>query len=48
MEILTETFGNDFVLETSADKIDVTREPNLVKMWMAKRNAKLLEMEGRG
>ena len=28
MEIWTETFGNDFVLETSADKTDVTREPN--------------------
>ena len=24
--ISTETFGNYFVLETSADKIDVTRE----------------------
>ena len=35
------------MLETSADKIDVTRDLVLVKMWMAKRNAKLLEMEGR-
>ena len=28
VEIWTETFRNDFVLETSADKVDVTREPS--------------------
>ena len=36
------------MLETSADKIDVTREPSFGEMWMAKRNARLLEMEGSG
>ena len=28
VEIWTETFRNDFALETSANKIDVTREPS--------------------
>ena len=50
VEIRRKTFGNYFVLETSVDEINVTTEPStvLVKMWVAKQNAKLLEMEGRG
>ena len=36
------------MLETSADKIDVTREPSFGENVAAKRNARLLEMEGSG
>ena len=46
VEIRTETFGNYFLM---ADEIDVTTEPSFRENvdYIAIRNAKLLEMEGR-
>ena len=48
MEIRKETFGNYVVFETPADEIDVATEPTFSVNVMAKRNPKLLEMEGKG